>query len=143
MARSWSHKIKYPPKLVLAMNNKNALTSQKPMKIKASEAKEKLCDKLSFHFGDDDLLTEALTHSSAAQEEMRRSGGSSMVPWNERLEFLSGERGTKETWRNVWSTPHTKRSSTCASTHKRMKGTPPFFSLYGGAWRRQKLVETH
>lgn len=49
---------------------------------------DSLCCKLSYSFKDFDLLAEALTHSSAAQEILRRSKGEIAIPWNERLEFL-------------------------------------------------------
>ncbi|SMF54946.1 ribonuclease III [Pseudobacteriovorax antillogorgiicola] len=47
-----------------------------------------LCDGIGYQFKNTDLLVEALTHSSAAQELLRRSQGELSIPWNERLEFL-------------------------------------------------------
>lgn len=43
---------------------------------------------INYKFSNPDLLVESLTHSSAAQELLRKTQGKAMVPWNERLEFL-------------------------------------------------------
>lgn len=44
--------------------------------------------RLGYRFRDENLLMEALTHSSAAQDFIRRHGQHDDVRWNERLEFL-------------------------------------------------------
>ena len=49
-------------------------------------APDSLMVQIGYKFRNSDLLFEALTHSSAAKDSMKRVGG--VVEWNERLEFL-------------------------------------------------------
>lgn len=56
------------------------------MQRRITAAAEHLGPRISYEFKNWDLFVEALTHSSAAQELMRKK--KQKVPWNERLEFL-------------------------------------------------------
>ena len=63
----------------------NKINSKSQARLRASA---QLCTKIDYNFTQVELLVEALTHSSAAQELLRRSQGKTVAPWNERLEFL-------------------------------------------------------